>query len=59
MKFIKPKDWVTPEKNAEDNPLADCYTPLASVTTFFQVISYPFAAVVSGIGALAPEVKNG
>ena len=55
MKFIKPKDWVTPEKNIENNPLADCYTPLAHITTFFQAISYPVAAVVSGIGALATK----
>ena len=59
MKFIKPKDWVTPEKNEETNPLEDCCVLPAEIETVAQQISYPVAAVVSGIGALVSKVKHG
>lgn len=57
MKFIKPQEWVTPQKNRENNPLADCFTPAVHVQTFFQILSYPIAAVVSGIGAVVSKGK--
>ena len=57
MKFKKPSDWVTLEKNKETNSLADCFAPAAYIQTFFQAISYPAAAIVTGIGAVITKNK--
>jgi hypothetical protein len=55
MKFIKPKDWVTPNQNM--NGIGDSWPAGAYIGTFFQAITYPFAAVVSGIGAVVTRSK--
>lgn len=50
MKFIKPKDWITPEQNRAG--IGDVSPPLAALGTGIQAVTYPVAALVSGIGAL-------
>ena len=58
MKFIKPKDWITPEKNKESSPLEDCCIIPAEIETLAQEVSYPVAAVVSGIGLIVTKGKH-
>jgi len=55
MKFIKPSDWITPPGQAA---MDDCCPPLAFVTRAFQAVTYPIAATVSGIGAIATKAKG-
>jgi len=55
MKFIKPSDWVTPDKNM--NGIGDVSPMFAHIGTFFQAITYPIAATVSGVGALVTKGK--
>lgn len=54
MKFIKPSQWITPRGKAA---MDDCCPPLALVGRACQAITYPIAAAVSGIGAIATKVK--
>ena len=56
MKFIKPKAWITPDKNM--NGIGDVSPAFAHIGTFIQAISYPIAAVVSGVGALVTKGKS-
>lgn len=55
MKFIKPKDWVTPQQNM--NGIGDVAPYLAHVGTFFQAITYPVAAAISGVGSVVTGNK--
>lgn len=55
MKFIKPSEWITPAQNM--NSIGDVCPPLAHVRKAIQAVTYPVAALVSGIGALITKKK--
>lgn len=55
MKFIKPKDWVTPSENM--NGIGDAAPWMAHLGTLIQAATYPIAAAVSGIGAIVTKGK--
>lgn len=55
MKFIKPSEWVTPDKNM--NGIGDVSPMYAHIGTAIQAATYPIAAVVSGIGAVFTRKK--
>ena len=55
MKFIKPKDWITPSKNM--NGIGDVAPYLAHIGTALQAITYPVAALVSSVGAVVSKKK--
>lgn len=55
MKFIKPRDCVTPDQNMSG--IGDAAPYLAHTQTFFQAITYPVAALVSGIGLIVTKGK--
>lgn len=55
MKFIKPSEWITPAANRAD--IGDVSPASAHIKTGAQVLTYPIAAAVSGIGALVARVK--
>ena len=50
MRFIKPKEWVTPPGQAA---MDDCCPPLAFIGRACQVLTYPIDAVVSGVVSVA------
>lgn len=52
MKFIKPKEWITPQANRAG--IGDASPMLAHLGTFAQVVSY---AAVSAVSALAARKK--
>lgn len=55
MKFIRPKDWITPPGQGA---MDDCCPPLAFVGRLLQAATYPVAATVSGIGAAVTKNKQ-
>ena len=55
MKFIKPTDWITPNQNM--NGIGDTAPYLAHLGTFLQAVTYPVAALVSGIGVVVTKGK--
>ncbi|HTV54144.1 MAG TPA: hypothetical protein VMI06_04435 [Terriglobia bacterium] len=55
MKFIKPSRWITPPGQAACD---DCCPPLAFLGRVIQAATYPVAAAVSGVGALATALKG-
>ena len=54
MKFIKPKDWITPPGQAA---MGDCCPPLAFLGRTIQAVTYPVAEVVSVVGAAVTKGK--
>jgi hypothetical protein len=55
MKFIKPKDWVTPSENM--NGIGDVSPLFAHIGTLIQAVTYPVAAAISGIGAVVTKSR--
>jgi hypothetical protein len=55
MRFIQPKDWVTPAKNM--NGIGDVSPLFAHIGTLIQAVTYPIAAAISGVGAIATKNK--
>jgi hypothetical protein len=56
MKFIPPKEWITPEENMSG--IGDVSPLFAHIGTALQFVSYPVVAAVTGVGAIVTRARK-